>query len=516
VPSEELQRQRCAYCNTELPHSALTCTSCGRAVARSTHTPITGHVLLGKWQLDRKLGQGGMGAVYLAHELELDRQVAVKMLSDTLCDDAELVARFEREARMMARLDHPNLVPIYAVGREGRVPFIVMKSLAGATLAHYLKERGRLPVREVLSISRQLCAGLQFIHDHGVIHRDVKPGNVFIAADGHVTLLDLGVARDAGSALTRSGVLIGTPRYMSPEQISAHECDHRSDLYSLATVIYEMLIGTTVFPSESDFSVMRAHVDLPPPDLTKVDSVPRPLAEALLEGLAKQPGERFQSAREFSEALERVAGLPEVRALPDPPARAAPLLVPVSAPLALLPAGGTHIDASLPPTSPSRRRGMSRRAGLLIAVLVAVVGAVSGVTAVEVWATKAKAPAPPPPPPAPVVVKPEPPPPPEPAPAPAPQPAPVVAVEPPKPAKPVAMVKHGPGEVRCVTTTADGEASWAYVDVDGMRRGTTPLTLKLPPGEHEVVFRRPGFQTQTRKVSAVAGEVTRVSVELKP
>ncbi|MBL8949806.1 MAG: protein kinase, partial [Myxococcaceae bacterium] len=386
MPSPELHLNACAHCGSEVAPGATQCGTCGKVITRAlaavaasvTNTPITGHVLLGKWQLDRKLGQGGMGAVYLAHELELERPVAVKLLSDSLCDDAELVARFEREARMMARLDHPNLVPIYAVGREGRVPFIVMKSLQGATLAQYLKERGRLPVREVIAISRQLCAGLQFIHDHGVVHRDVKPGNVFIAPDGHVTLLDLGVARDATSALTRSGVLIGTPRYMAPEQIATQECDHRSDIYSLATVVFEMLTGTTVFPSLSDYEVMRAHVDQQPPDLESVDGVPPLLAQALKKGLAKRPADRFQSARELGQELERVTLAAEVRALPDPPLNALPLVVRPSLPLANLAPGGTHVDTALPPTSPSRQRALKKR-GYVVAALVALVGAGAGV-----------------------------------------------------------------------------------------------------------------------------------------
>ncbi len=527
MPSHELHVNACAHCGTELPPGASQCSSCGKTVSRAaalaasmSSTPITGHVLLGKWQLDRKLGQGGMGAVYLAHELELERPVAVKLLSDSLCDDAELVARFEREARMMARLDHPNLVPIYAVGREGRVPFIVMKSLSGATLAQYLKDRGRLPVREVISIARQLCAGLQFIHDHGVVHRDVKPGNVFIAPDGHVTLLDLGVARDSTSALTRSGVLIGTPRYMAPEQIATQECDHRSDIYSLATVIYEMLTGATVFPSMSDYEVMRAHVDQQPPDLTKVEGVPALLAQAIAKGLEKRPADRYQSARELAQVLDRVTLSGEVRALVDPPSRAAPLIVPPSAPLSLLAPGSTHVDASLPPTSPSRQRTMRSR-GLFVAAAVALVGGVAGIAVVMEWGRSSRPVIvePPPPTPPPVVLAPEPEPQrPEPVVAEPPKPDPVVTPVPspvPAPA-PVPPVKHGPAEVRCVTTTADGEASWAYVDIDGIRKGTTPLTLKLAPGEHELVFRRPGFATQTRKVTTVAGEVKRVNVELRP
>ncbi len=154
-----------------------------------------------------------MGAVWKARDLALDRPVAVKLLSEHLGASPEFVARFEREARMMAKLEHPNLVPIYAVGRHESAPFIVMKFLEGQTLAGLMRQRdGRLARDEVLAIMRQMCAGLAFIHGKGAIHRDLKPANIFVAPDGHVTILDLGVARtQSGQGMTRTGMLVGTP-----------------------------------------------------------------------------------------------------------------------------------------------------------------------------------------------------------------------------------------------------------------------------------------------------------------
>ena len=219
----------------------------------------------------------------------------------------------------------------------------------------------------------------------------------------------------------------------------------------------------------------------------------------------------------MGEAFERVGQSPEVAALADPPTRAPPLVVPKWVPPQLMDSGGTHVDASLPPTArsnPGVRRSF-KWVGAFIAF--AVLGSGIGVVASKLGATQSPA--------TPQVIPTPPPPKPEPQPLPPPPPPPALVEDKPPPpheepppdhAPHPPAVKKGPGEVRCVTTTPDGESSWAYVDVDGLRKGTTPLTLKLPPGEHELVFRRPGFATQTRKVTSVAGEVKRLTVELKP
>jgi eukaryotic-like serine/threonine-protein kinase len=240
MTSKQAELRSCLACGAALPVEAVVCPACGARAPSPVPMKDSPEVLDGHWRLERKLGKGGMGTVYLAHDLELERQVAIKMLAPQYCDDPGLVQRFEREARMMAKLDHPNLVPVYSVGRTPKGPYIVMKLLDGVTLAEALKSRGRMSVHEVLLVTRQVAAGLQFIHDRQVVHRDVKPANIFVGPDGHVTLLDLGVARDSTSDLTRTGVLLGTPRYMSPEQIHGQPADHRSDLYALATVVYEM------------------------------------------------------------------------------------------------------------------------------------------------------------------------------------------------------------------------------------------------------------------------------------
>ena len=265
-------------------------------------------VLEGKWRLERKLGEGGMGTVYLAHDLQLDRKVAIKILASSLAGDSELVTRFEREARLTASLEHPNIVPVYAVGEmEGR-PFIVMKKLEGRTLAAYLREVGALPGDEVLSLMRQLCSGLDFIHARGFIHRDIKAGNIFIGPDGLATILDFGILRTSenAEALTRTGMVMGTPQYMSPEQaLGAREIDHRADLYALAVLLFECLTGTLPFEAESELSLIQMQAHAPPPEvIDRAPWVPQSVAEVVKRALAKRPEERYASAGELLVALE--------------------------------------------------------------------------------------------------------------------------------------------------------------------------------------------------------------------
>lgn len=307
--------------------------------------------LEGKWALERTLGQGGMGTVWLATDLTLHRKVAVKMLAEKFSADEALVARFEREARMMARLEHPNLVPVYAVGRHAGVPFIVMKFLEGVTLAERLQRRPRLELDEVRRIVRQLCLGLQCIHQGGVVHRDIKPANVFLAPDGHVTLLDLGVAREAQSTMTVAGAIVGTPRYMSPEQVLGMRVDHRADLYALATVTFELVTGAPPFDGGDGVSLLRKHLETPPPDASQVARVPAALGAMLQRGLAKRPEHRFESASEFSAAFERAAGAPPS---PRPTPTAATTLEPLAPTVPLHPA--VQATQVLPPRRPPTAR----------------------------------------------------------------------------------------------------------------------------------------------------------------
>jgi serine/threonine-protein kinase len=340
----------CPRCRQPVEENRKFCGKCGAPTAsrgkagdEPTIVPVrVNDVLEGKWRLERKLGEGGMGTVYLAHDLQLDRKVAIKILASSLTGDAELVTRFEREARLTASLEHPHIVPVYAVGEvEGR-PFIVMKKLEGRTLAAYLRESGPLRGDELMVLMRQLCSGLDFIHARGFIHRDIKSGNIFIGHDGLATILDFGILRTSqnAEALTRTGMVMGTPQYMSPEQaLGAKEIDHRADLYALAVLLFECLTGTLPFEAESELSLIQMQAHAAAPDVReRAPWVPAAVAEVVKHALAKRPEDRYASAGELLAALEEAHGGSGAAAAP---ASAAPPAPAVAAPGAVLLAGAS-------------------------------------------------------------------------------------------------------------------------------------------------------------------------------
>jgi len=286
-------------------------------VVEPTLIPVKGsEVLDGKWKLEKKIGEGGMGSVYLAHDLQLDRKVAIKILASSLAHDAELVARFEREARFTASLEHPNIVPIYAVGRFKARPFMVMKYLEGQPLSAILRAQNVMPLDQVLALTRQVCGGLEYIHSKGYVHRDIKAGNIFVSPAGLATILDFGILRPKRNAesLTRTGMVMGTPQYMSPEQaLGEKEIDHRSDLYALAVVIYECLAGALPFDSDSDLSIIQMQAHAPAPDICQRAAwISRPVGDLVMRALAKRAQDRYQSAGELASAFEAAVALQDM------------------------------------------------------------------------------------------------------------------------------------------------------------------------------------------------------------
>lgn len=260
--------------------------------------------VFGHFLVRRLLGRGGMAAVYEALDTRLDRIVALKVLPSEFLHDRTFGRRFENEARLIASLEHPNIVPIYETGIEAGVPWMSMRLLRGGTLGALL-ERGRLSFPEVVRLLRQVAAALDHAHAVGVVHRDVKPANILLDAAGTASVADFGLAqlmeRDAG--LTQTGMLTGTPHYMAPEQALGKRVDHRCDIYSLGIVAYEMFVGTPPFGGDSPVSVLLRHVHEPLP-------VPEgPLSQARWIGpvekaAAKNPTDRWPSASAFVEALE--------------------------------------------------------------------------------------------------------------------------------------------------------------------------------------------------------------------
>ncbi|HFD38551.1 MAG TPA: serine/threonine protein kinase [Anaerolineae bacterium] len=294
---------------------------------------------LGKYEIRAEIGRGGMGTVYLGYDPLLDRKVAVKVLAPHLAWESDFVERFLREARSAARLRHPSIVTIYDVGHEGNWYFLVMEYLAGPTLAQLIARQGPMSSSRALPILRQLADALDYAHRQGLIHRDVKPGNVIISDEGQATLTDFGVARAAQETrLTATGSVVGTPRYMSPEQARGDALDHRSDLYSLGVVAYEMLTGQVPFTATTPHAVLHKLIyEAPPPVRSRRPDLPPAIEPVMARALAKAPESRYQTGRELVQALEQALAAPasappESRPAPPPTVTAAPVPTPAPAP----------------------------------------------------------------------------------------------------------------------------------------------------------------------------------------
>jgi eukaryotic-like serine/threonine-protein kinase len=278
-------------------------------------------VLGGRYRLDRCLAYGGMAEVWTARDDVLGRRVAVKLLRPELADDALVRERFRREPLAAARLNHPNIVAIFDTVSEGGVEAVVMELVEGATLRERLDHEGTLDVQFVVHVGQAVAMALDTAHRAGIIHRDVKPGNILLGADGRVVLTDFGIATTtAGGDLTSNDVMMGTAKYLSPEHVQGRALDGRSDLYALAIVLYECLTGSVPFSGETDASTALARVtrDATPPSSLR-PSLPPALNDLLVRTLARDPAERPSSAAVFRDELVRSVVLPRPAA-PDGPA----------------------------------------------------------------------------------------------------------------------------------------------------------------------------------------------------
>jgi eukaryotic-like serine/threonine-protein kinase len=273
----------------------------------------------GRYRIQRKLGAGGMADVYLAEDQELGRRVAIKILNGRHANDAQFIERFRREAKNAAALNHPNIVSIYDRGEAEDTYYIAMEFLDGRTLKELIVGHGAAPVRVAIEYARQILSALRFAHRHGIVHRDIKPHNVLVDAEGRVKVTDFGIARAGTSQMTETGSIVGTAQYLSPEQARGGEVDQRSDLYSLGVVLYELLTGKTPFEGDTPVEVAMKHLSnapKPPSELRK--DIPPELDMVVLRALAKDPNDRYQSADEMEGDLDRVArGLPIAAATVD-------------------------------------------------------------------------------------------------------------------------------------------------------------------------------------------------------
>lgn len=268
----------------------------------------------GPYDILGPLGSGGMGIVFRARDTRLGREVALKTLPPESVSDPARLQRFEQEARAASALNHPNVLAVFDVGREGDTPFLVTELLAGETLRERLKH-GPLPARRVIELATQIAHGLAAVHEKGIVHRDLKPDNLFITRDGQVKILDFGVARTAESAtpptgtlpLTQSGAVMGTAGYMAPEQVRGRVADARSDLFALGAILYECLSAQLAFPGETPVERGYAILNAEPRELDARLAVPAPLLRVMRRCLEKTPEQRFQHARDLVYALEAIS-----------------------------------------------------------------------------------------------------------------------------------------------------------------------------------------------------------------
>ena len=265
--------------------------------------------MLGPYRIINQIGKGGMATVYKAYQPSVDRYVAVKVLPSQLAESKEFATRFQQEARIIAKLEHPHILPVFDYGESDGVSYFVMRYMDAGTLKEKMIEGRPLPLSDIDRLFTQLAEALSYAHSRGIIHRDLKPANVLIDSHGNVFLTDFGIAKlleSASPRLTQTDAIMGTPAYISPEQAQGHPVDQRSDIYSLGIILYEMVTGSVPFTAETPLAVLFKHISdpLPPPSLVKPD-IPPVIEQVLLKALAKDPRDRFATAAEFVAAWER-------------------------------------------------------------------------------------------------------------------------------------------------------------------------------------------------------------------
>ena len=350
--------------------------------------PLVGRLLEGRYAVEAFIAHGGMASVYIATDTRLDRRVAVKVLHAHLSDDRETLARFEREARAAARLSHPDVVAVYDQGTDNGRAFLVMEFVPGANLRQVVRERGRLSTGQALAVMDHVLAALAAAHAAGLVHRDVKPENVLVTADGRVKVADFGLARAvAGSTVTTTGsVLMGTAAYLAPEQFEHGTADARSDVYSAGVLLFELLTGATPFQADSTYALLSRHAneDIPAPS-TRASGIP-PQVDALVTwATSRDPQERPADAGELHDSLLDVRDRLGLHDGVPPLSPALTTRIVDQTTVMAKPDDLTQVVGGRPPAVPATprvdkgpRRPRRPRRGLIIAIIVAVVVLLSG------------------------------------------------------------------------------------------------------------------------------------------
>ena len=319
--------KKCPKCGVEYPDTTTLCPADGVALEKDGDS-LVGTTLAGKYRVDERLNEGGMGTVYRGCHVLMDKTVAIKVLRPSLAADEKIVARFSREARAASRITHPNALSVTDFGEDesGHV-FLVMEYLSGKTLKQLIREDGGLPLQRVVDITRQIVDALNAAHSQGVVHRDLKSDNIMLLdtmIGDHAKVLDFGIAKInepdgvIDTNLTAPNLVIGTPQYMSPEQCAQDsEIDSRSDIYSLGVILYEMLVGHVPFSGDSPTMVMMKHLQEPVPSvLDERNDIPPAVGRVVARAMAKLPGNRYQNVVELIEDLIIASGMTIQRTVP--------------------------------------------------------------------------------------------------------------------------------------------------------------------------------------------------------
>src|SRR5215210_197818 len=319
--------KKCPKCGKTYEDGNTLCPADGTALVKMGDA-LLGKTLAGKYRIEERISEGGMGTVYRATHVLMEKTVAVKVLRPSLAADEKIVARFSREARAASRISHPHALSVTDFGEDenGNV-FLVMEFLSGKTLKQVIRDGGPLSLTRVVDITRQVGDALNAAHSQGVVHRDLKSDNIMLLdtmTGDHAKVLDFGIAKinepdgTTDTGLTAPNLVIGTPQYMSPEQCAQNaEIDARSDIYSLGVILYEMLVGHVPFAADSPTMVMMKHLQEPVPSvLEEREDVPPSVGRVVARAMAKVPDNRYQNAAELVEDLSIAAGMTMARAAP--------------------------------------------------------------------------------------------------------------------------------------------------------------------------------------------------------
>jgi eukaryotic-like serine/threonine-protein kinase len=328
-------------------------------------------ILNNRYEIQSKLGDGGMATVYKALDLKLNRMVAVKILRDSYASDPQFLVRFEREAKQAANLNHPNIVRVYDVGDDGDVHYIVMEYIEGSNLKETIIRSAPFPISQALEIGAQICDAIAYSHSMGLIHRDIKPQNILMDKDGRVRVTDFGIAKsNTASTLTEAGITLGTVHYFSPEQAKGQPVLPQSDIYSIGVVLFEMLTGRIPFDSDNPVALALKHIEETPPSLRRLNpNIPPVVEQIVLRALAKDPSQRFVSADQFSKALRNLefqadAGTQVMQSpSPQPSSRSSVVPPPAGQYRSVVPppTGYTGVDDANQPYYPSVRSAPPRQ-----------------------------------------------------------------------------------------------------------------------------------------------------------